>query len=191
MNTLNIRRASLNDAPTLLAIYAPYVIETSVTFEYEVPSLAEFTGRMERTLARYPYLVAEADGELIGYAYASAFKGRPAYDWAVETSIYIRKDCRRSGAGRALYAALENCLRAQNILNSNACIAYKEIEDEHLTLDSVRFHEREGYRMVGVFHQCGYKFNRWYDMVWMEKLLGEHLPVQPPVIPFPEINMDI
>ena len=91
---MQIRIASLDDAEELLKIYAPYVEKTAITFEYEVPTLEEFKNRMTRVLERYPYLVAEKEGELLGYAYVSPFKERPAYNWAVETSIYVKEGCR-------------------------------------------------------------------------------------------------
>ncbi len=187
MTNLTIRPAAPGDAAALLAVYAPYVDKTAVTFEYGVPSPAEFAGRVARTLERYPYLAAEAAGEIIGYAYAGPFKERAAYGWAVETTVYVREDLKRRGAGRALYEALERCLAAQGVLNLNACIACPEREDAYLTWDSVNFHSCMGYRLVGEFRQCGYKFGRWYNMVWMEKHIGPHRPDQPPVRPFPEV----
>lgn len=174
MRELVIRTADIADAEALLAIYAPYCIDTAITFEYEVPSLDDFTDRIRHTLEKYPYIVAELDGEIVGYAYLSPFKTRKAYDWAVETSIYVKLGMHRVGIGRALYEALEKIAAEMHILNMNACIGYPDVEDEHLNRDSVRFHERMGYQMVGEFHQCGYKFNRWYSMVWMEKMLGDH-----------------
>ena len=120
------------------------------------------------------FLVAERDGEIMGYAYASAFKERAAYAWAVETSIYIRTDAKHLGLGKLLYTALEGALKLQNITNVNACIAHPTVPDEYLTLNSEQFHEHLGYRVVGRFTGCAYKFGRWYDMVWMEKLIGEH-----------------
>lgn len=192
---IKIRTAAAEDAEALLAIYAPYVADTAITFEYEIPSVEEFRRRITNTLSMRPYLVAyclDAAGneDIVGYAYTSAFKERAAYDWAEETSIYVRMDVRGSGAGRALYEALEAVSRKRGIINLNACIAAVEVEDEHLTNDSVFFHEHLGYKMVGKFHLCGYKFGRWYDMVWMEKMLGEH-PADPgQVRPFPEIGYD-
>ena len=183
-DSLLIRAASEADAGALLEIYAPYVQKTAVTFEYKPPSAAEFAGRIRSTLVKYPWLVAEWDGEPLGYAYAGPFHSRPAYGWGAELSVYLRMDARRKGTGSALYRALEEVLRAQGVLNLNACIACPEQEDEYLTLDSVRFHERLGYRLVGRFTRCGYKFHRWYGMVWMEKLIGPHLAEQPPVRPF-------
>ena len=188
MNEVLIRTARESDAEALLKIYTPYVTGTAITFEYDVPSVTAFKERIAHTLEKYPYLVAEIDSVPVGYAYAGVFKGRAAYDWAVETSIYVRSDTRQSGIGRCLYDALEKVLSEQGILNMEACIAYPIHEDEHLTLDSVKFHTKMGYRMVGRFTACGYKYEQWYDMVWMEKLIGEHLPVQLPVRPIGEVR---
>lgn len=186
---ITIRIATEEDAKELLAIYEGYVRNTAITFEYEVPSEEEFRGRIRHTLEKYPYLAAEEDGKIVGYAYAGPFHERAAYDWAVETSIYVAADCRQHGVGRKLYEVLEENLKKQGILNVNACIAYPRVEDEYLTKDSVKFHEKLGYQMVGTFHECGYKFNRWYDMVWMEKFIGEHRKNQPGMIPFSEIGI--
>ncbi len=185
---LSIRVAQIADAKELLAIYAPYVRETAITFEYEVPTIEEFAVRIAHTLERYPYLVAKYNGEIVGYAYAGPFHERPAYDWAVETSIYVRQDRKGQGIGRALYDALEAQLRRQNIVNVNACIASPAAEDTHLTKASILFHEKLGYQMVGEFHQCGYKFDTWYNMVWMEKMIGEHTVPQPGVIWFSKLT---
>ncbi len=178
---MNIRIATLGDAPNLLKIYAPYVEHTAITFEYSVPTLEEFTARMQNTLQKYPYLVAEEDGKLLGYAYASAFKTRAAYDWSVETSIYVKKDTHRRGIGKALYTALEHMLARQHICNLCACIAYPNPE-------SIAFHERFGYRTVAHFHASGYKQGVWYDMIWMEKELCPHTIPPLPFIPFPNVT---
>lgn len=183
-----IRIAQEQDAKELLEIYAPYVKNTAITFEYEVPSVEEFRERIRHTQKKYPYLVAEVDGEILGYAYAGGFHQRAAYDWAVETSIYVKKEKRGQGIGRRLYEALEKVLAEQKILNLNACIAYTPKEDEYLTNDSVNFHAHFGYRLVGEFYQCGFKFHRWYNMVWMEKHIGIHVENQPAVKTFEEIR---
>lgn len=109
--TVMIRLATPEDAAEILKIYAPYVENTAISFEYEVPSEEEFRGRVESTLKRYPYIVAEQEGHIIGYAYVSIFHERKAYDWAVETSIYVDKDYKRSGCGKLLYQALEKILK--------------------------------------------------------------------------------
>lgn len=188
---IQIRIANIHDTEALLEIYAPYVKDTAITFEYEVPTVQEFRGRISHIQKRYPYLVAELDGEILGYAYAGAFHQRAAYDWAVETSIYVKRECRGMGIGRELYEALEKILAEQKILNLNACIAYPAEEDEYLTKDSVNFHSHFGYQLVGEFHQCGFKFHRWYNMVWMEKHLGIHRENQPAVKSFEEIREEV
>lgn len=178
MEGITVRAATENDAAALLQIYAPYVQNTAITFEYTVPTVQEFQGRIAKTVITYPYLVAEQNGRILGYAYAGPFKRRAAYSWAVETSIYLRPSARGLGLGRLLYTALEQALKKQGILNLYACVACTEKPDEHLTNNSVQFHEHLGFQTVGTFHSCGYKFDTWYDMVWMEKFLGEH-PAQP------------
>ncbi len=105
--SIQIRSAAPADAPALLAIYAPYVAHTAITFEYDVPAEAEFARRIAETLKRYPYLVAEEDGVPVGYAYAGKFHDRAAYDWSVETSIYVEQHRKRQGIGRQLHGALE------------------------------------------------------------------------------------
>lgn len=185
-----IRIAKPEDAEELLKIYALYVKHTAITFEYEVPTVKEFRDRIEHILKRHPYLVAERDGELIGYAYAGVFNEREACDRSVETAIYVRKDGRKDGIGRMLYVALEKILSEQNILNLNACIAYVNDDDPYLTKNSVEFHKHMGYRFVGRFHRCGYKFGRWYDLVWMEKYIGEHVEKPEEVIWFDDMKYD-
>lgn len=189
-NMVQIRIADSADAKELLEIYAPYVTDTAITFEYDVPTLEEFSERIRHTLRQYPYLVAEIDGKIVGYAYAGAFKERAAYDWCVETSIYVKMGCRKQGIGKKLYEALEHILSLQNIINVNACITYVEREDPYVTKNSVQFHEHLGYRLVGEFHECGYKFDRWYNMVWMEKFIDEHVKAPLPVKTFEEIRKE-
>ena len=182
-----IRDAAIDDATALLSIYSPYVEKTAVTFEYDVPSAEEFMQRIQTISARYPYLVLEQNdsdnkiskdnvvcNKIVGYCYASTFKDRAAYDRCVETSIYIRQGEHGKGFGRALYLELEKRLKNQGILNSYACIAYAKPQNTHLDNGSFLFHQRMGYSLVGTFHDCGYKFGQWYDMVWMEKMLGNH-----------------
>jgi phosphinothricin acetyltransferase len=117
----------------------------------------------------------------MGYAYANTFKARAAYDWSVETTIYVKNNLRRIGIGKELYNALEKILSGMGILNMNACIAVTSKEDTHLTNDSVYFHEKMGFKLVGTFHNSGYKYNTWYDMVWMEKIIGNHTLMHTPV----------
>ena len=136
---ITLRMATKEDAPALLDIYTPYVLETAVTFEIEPPTLEEFTARIERVLERYPYIVAEKDGAILGYAYASAFRPRAAYSHAAETSIYVRKDLRSRGLGRRMYEALAKLLLLQNVFNMEACIAHCEPADEYVPATSRLF----------------------------------------------------
>lgn len=172
--SLTIRTARPEDAEALLDIYRPYVEGTAITYEYDVPTAEEFARRIAETLERYPYLVAESDGRVVGYAYVGVFHAREAYRASAETSIYVACDQHGQGIGRALYGALEDACRERGIHNLYACIAYTEVEDEYLTQASVRFHQRMGYRMVGRFRKCARKFGRWYDMVYMEKFIAPH-----------------
>ena len=171
---LEIKRVTERDAQELLEIYAPYVQNTAVSFEYEVPSLSEFQDRIRSISASLPYIKAVKENQILGYAYAGKFKDRRAYDWSVEVTVYVRKDARRMGIGKMLYGELEKLLQGIGVLNMNACIAVPKGNDMHLNNDSRNFHEKMGFKMVGTFHDSGYKFNTWYDMIWMEKLIGEH-----------------
>lgn len=169
-----IKTASPDDAKKLLDIYSYYVLNTAVSFEYDVPSEEEFRNRITNTLKKYPYLILEDDGEIIGYCYAGPFKVREAYKYSVENTIYLRHGFAKKGYGRMLLEALEKELKIRGFENANACIAYTENEDEYLNNNSMEFHEHMGYSLVGRFHKCAYKFDRWYDMIWMEKLIGDH-----------------
>ena len=246
---IKLRLATPQDVEALLEIYAPYVKQTAISFEYDVPSAAEFAERIEQTLQRYPYLLAyvsdeaacaddernenfkisasaagaeseilPADeardctsaakqngvnlivatkqsgvnlkhGQILGYAYASVFKERAAYDWSAESSVYVSQNARALGIGRLLYEALQRALKTQNIVDMNACIACGD--DEYLNDASVRFHERMGFHFVGRFQRCAYKFGRWYDMAWMQKPIGEHLQNQPAMRPFARFRDEI
>ena len=111
------------------------------------------------------------DGEIKGYTYAGVFKGRAAYAHCCEVTIYLDPDSKKKGYGRALYAALEEALREKGISNLYSCIGVPIVEDEYLNRNSELFHEHMGYTKVGEFHRCGYKFGRWYNMIWMEKII--------------------
>ena len=169
-----IRQASADDAPAIRTIYAYYVENTAVTFDVETPTEADFRKRIAETLAHYPYLVLEEDGRVLGYAYARAFVGRAAYGHCAETTIYLDRNARGRGRGRMLYGALEAELKVRGFRNLYACIGDPIAEDETLTHASERFHRGCGYMKVGTFHRCGYKFGQWYNMIWMEKMIGEH-----------------
>ncbi|NLX64785.1 MAG: N-acetyltransferase [Clostridiaceae bacterium] len=176
-----IEKVTVEDATELLSIYEPYVRETAITFEYEAPTLEEFQNRIKNISAKYPYLKAVDNSEIIGFTYANTFKDRRAYDWAVETTVYVKQGRHRMGIGKLLYEQLEKSLKNMGILNMNACIAVPVKEDNYLTYASYHFHREMGFTLVGRFHNIGYKFNTWYDMIWMEKIIGEHSTFVPEV----------
>ncbi len=185
---INIRLVTPEDALVLSEIYRPYVENTAISFEYIAPDESEFRQRINSKSGEYPFLVAEYEGEVAGYAYASAFLPRPAYKHSVETTIYLRQDLKGKGIGRKLYEALSELLRMQNVLSMNACIAVTSKPDSTLTNASADFHSHMGFRYVGIFNSSGYKFGRFYDMIWMEKLILT--PTEPfaDFVPFSEIK---
>lgn len=174
-----LRFVKPDDAEKLLEIYAPFVASSDralsdVSFEYEVPSVEEFTERIKNISADYPYIVCEHDGRLLGYVYAHPYIQRAAYQWGAEVTIYLAPDGQGHGLGKVMYAALEALLRLQGIVVTYACIT---ASNEH----SVKMHEACGYKIIGTFNNTGFKYGHWLDMVWMEKVIAEH-PEQPELI---------
>ncbi len=159
---IEIRSAQIEDAADLVAIYAPYVEQTAITFETQVPTVAEFANRIEQTLEKFPYLVAAEEGQVLGYAYASTYKARAAYEWTVELSVYVQQEARGKGIGQQLYTALEEELEAHGFKNFLACITLPNPE-------SIAFHEKNDYKQVAHFRKVGYKFGAWHDIVWYQK----------------------
>lgn len=186
-DTITIRKATVADAEPLLAIYAPYIENTAITFEYEIPTVADFSNRISTTLEKYPYIVAEENNKIIGYAYASAFGTRKAFDWSAEVSIYLDANQRGKGLGSLLYQVLEEYLFQQNIINVYACIAETDQESVYLNHASQHFHAKRGYKKVAHFKKSGYKFNEWFDIIWMEKKLRDHPDQAQSTIPFSQI----
>ncbi len=177
MDTIKIRKVTPEDAGRLSEIYAYYVENTAISFEYNAPSEEEFRTRIIDITNGYPFICVERDGKILGYAYASRFRPRAAFMYCVEASIYIDKDVRKSGLGRMLYEELEKRLRDQGILNVYVLIANPvdpQEKDEYLDTNSFDFHKHMGYVKNAEFHKCGFKFGRWYDLITMEKMLGEH-----------------
>ena len=159
-----IRFAKRQDLPQILAIYGPYILETAASFEYSVPSQEEFTARFDDITARFPWLVWEEDGEILGYAYGSLPFERAAYQWCAESSVYLAPKAQGKGIGKRLYAALEEILSYQGYHKVYAIITS---ENE----GSLAFHRAVGYTEVAQMPQCGFKFGRWYGITWMEKVL--------------------
>ncbi len=187
MNLL-IRIAKEDDAEELLKIYSYYVKNTAITFEQKVPSLEEFSNRIKETLINYPYLVAIVDGRIIGYIYASRFRTRESYICSAATSIYIEKSYQRKGIGKKLYSELCNILLKQNITNVYAGAADPIEEDEYLTHNSEYFHKSMGFEIVAKYNKCAIKFGKWYNLIEMEKIIGEHSNQQKDFIPFKSLE---
>lgn len=183
-----IRAAKPTDAQKLLDIYAYYVKNTAITYEYEVPSLQEFENRISNTLKKYPYLVAYADGEILGYAYASRFKERAAYGWDAEMTVYLNPEKRGYGIGCKLYALMEEILKAQGVVKAIAIITPPMDDSQAKVYNSVHFHEKMGYRMEGMVENCGYKFGRWYNTVLMDKTLNLPTDNMQPIKSFDQVK---
>lgn len=165
-----IRIATEKDIPEMLAIYRPYVENTTYSFEYDVPCTRTFTQRFYDHIAQFPWLVWEEEGRVLGYAYAGAPWERAGYRWCAEVSIYLSPEIHGRGIGRTLYGRLEEILTRQGYR-----MVYAVITSENT--GSLAFHAACGYRTVTTFRNCGYKMGRWLDVTWMEKeLSGENHP---------------
>ena len=184
---VNLRLASVEDASALSVLYKPFAEDTAVSFEYVAPDKDEWEEKIREKTQVYPFIIAEVEGVVAGYAYASPFINRPAYCHSVEVTLYISQNYWGIGIGRKLYTALEALLRLQNVLSANACIAVPDAPDERLNNNSMLFHAKMGYRYVGYFNASGYKFDRFYNMIWMEKLLFEPKAPFPDFVPFAKI----
>lgn len=160
-----IRVAREEDVPQILEIYAPYIQETTITFEYTVPSLPAFLERFRDITQSFPWLVYEEEGRIYGYAYASLPFSREAYRWCAEPSIYLRPEAKGRHIGKMLYGCLEILLTQMGYQKSYAIITGENT-------GSLAFHRALGYRDCGLFHRCGYKFGRWLDVYWLEKGLN-------------------
>ena len=170
-----IRLATERDLPQILAIYAPYVENTTISFEYTPPTPEEFRQRFLKITEKFPWLVWEENGEILGYAYACAPFERAAYQWCCEPSIYLRQDARGRGIGKKLYTVLEEILTQQGFR-----VSYAIITSENT--DSFAFHEHMGYHRLAAFPGCGYKHGKLLGIIWMEKtLFSAELPMNPPV----------
>jgi L-amino acid N-acyltransferase YncA len=173
-----IRLAQEDDAESLLAIYAPVVRETTISFEIEPPTIDEFRRRIRTTLAQRPWLVCEVHGDILGYAYGGAFRTRSAYQWTVEVTVYVHRLHRRRGIARALYTSLLECLRLQGYRTALAGIALPNP-------GSIALHESAGFEPVGVLRSVGYKLGRWCDVGWWQLGLQDYcsLPPSPRSLP--------
>lgn len=177
MSKPKLRMARQDDAAAVREIYAPYV-DTAVTFEVDVPTVQEFECRLAKTLQMYPWLVAEREGKITGYAYGCRHRDRPAYQWSVETSIYLARDSHRRGDGKLLYEMLFSLLRAQGYINAYAGITLPNAA-------SVGFHEAMGFVPIGVYSKIGFKLGAWHDVGWWQLALAPHGSA--PALPRPNV----
>ena len=159
LKDITFRMADVSDAEELLSIYKPYVTDTAITFEYEVPSIEVFKNRIKETLEGYPYIVCEYKDKIVGYAYAHRYGERAAFQWDVELSIYLDMNYKSLGIGKILYNKVIEILKLQNVQNIYACIT--SANDK-----SIKFHEKMGFEFIGIFKDTGYKFDKWYDITW-------------------------
>jgi L-amino acid N-acyltransferase YncA len=171
-----IRTATPDDAAEVLAIYAPIVERTFISFEVEVPSVAEMAERIEKTLATHPWLVFEDEAGVAGFVYAGAHRARPAYRWSVDVTVYIAERARRRGVGQALYQALFAILRRQGFHMAFAGIALPNA-------GSVGLHEALGFQPIGIYPKVGYKLGDWRDVGWWQMELQPM--ADPPAEPVP------
>ena len=178
---MNIRTATTADAQALLHIYAPY-IETPITFECTLPSAEEFAGRVEEISSFYPYLVCEADGQIVGYAYAHRHMQRAAYQWNAELSIYFQHSYTSKGLGTGLYSALLALLKLQGIKTVYAGVTLPNEKSE-------RLHSRLGFSCLGVYHRTGFKCGKWHDVAWFERALAPYDLHPQPVVPFKQLPL--
>ncbi len=172
---MSIRMAVCEDLPQMLEIYAPYVLETAVSFEYTVPALTEFTNRFQSYTRQFPWLVWEEGGKILGYAYGSAPFERAAYQWCAEASIYLHPQAQGRGIGKLLYRTLEAILTIQGYQKLYAIVT-------SANMASVAFHQAMGYRQLASFPDCGVKFGQRFGTIWLEKDLNcDTIPITPPL----------
>lgn len=176
-----IRIALTQDASAMLEIYRPYIANTSITFETDPPSVEAFAGRIAHYLEKYPWLVYEVDGKIAGYAYASQYRERVAYQWSVECSVYIGEAFMRQGIASELYTALFAILKKQGFMNVYAVI--------NLPNDrSVALHERLGFRWFATYEKVGYKLGRWKNVGWWGLQLNDYVEEPPAPVDFSKLN---
>jgi phosphinothricin acetyltransferase len=169
MSEAVVRIATPDDAEALLAIYRPFVLNTATSFELEPPPVEEFRERIERALAGWAWLVAERDGHMVGYAYATSHRARGAYKWSVEPSVYVDQGSHRQGIGKMLYEGLLPLLAAKGYCNAYAGITLPNDA-------SVALHQRLGFEPIGVFRCVGHKFGAWHDVSWWHLRLRSEPP---------------
>ena len=162
-----IRPITLADTTDILEIYSPYIKNTVITFETEIPTIEEFTARIESIKNNYPYLVCEMNGKVVGYAYASKHGERSAYRYSIDVSIYVDMNYQHNGIGKALYSHLFESLKSYDFYTAYACITLPNDK-------SIGLHKAFGFHEIGICHNVGYKLGEWLDVIWLEKQLKEY-----------------
>ncbi len=179
---ITLRLANKDDAKDLVDIYSQY-IDTQITFEYDLPSVEEFSNRISEISRTFPYLVCEIDGLIKGYAYAHKFRERTAYQWSVELSIYLSRDCHSKGIGKKLYRALIDILKLQGVQMAYSGVTMPNPKSEGL-------HEALGFQESGVWRNCGYKCNSWHSVKWYELEIGTLSTNPQPIISIGDISKE-
>lgn len=177
---MEIRLARTEDAPGCLEIYSPLVLETAVSFEITPPTAGELSSRIADVLTYAPWLICQDGNRIAGYAHASRFRARPAYQWSVEVTVYVGSQWRKNGIASALYRNLLDCLRAQGFVNAYAVITLPNP-------GSVALHEKLGFRKIATLESTGYKLNRWHDLGWWHLLLMEPASLPAPPLPLEQV----
>ena len=183
MKNVMIGSATHADAQEMLALYAPYVLHTTVTSEYDPPSLEEFVGRIRTYTAKTPWLCCVVDGQIVGYGYASPHRTRAAYQWSCETSIYTKMGFHRRGIATALYSALFDLLAYQGYYSIYVGVTCPNPR-------SMAFHMSMGFERMGAYHNSMYKFGKWRDVIWMGKSLRHHEGEPKPTLRYPDVKDD-
>ncbi len=178
MSPVVFRRVAEQDAADVLAVYAPYITNTVITFEYEVPSVDEFRNRIRTISADYPYFVCEVEGQIVGYAYAHRHMERAAYQWNAELSIYINQEFTHKGLGKVMYATLIRLLQLQGVRHAYGCVTFPNEKSQQM-------HEALDFALLGVFPKAGYKMGEWRSIAWYGK---EILPLDASPEPFRSIH---
>ena len=163
----NIRLATKDDAAGMLKIYAPFILNSGITQETEVPSVEDFQQRVISNLEERPWLVCEINNEIAGYAYAGKHRDRKGYQWCTESSVYISEKYFSAGVGKALYAALFDILKVQGFVNAYAVITLPNGR-------SIGFHKKFGFEYLTTYEKIGYKLGQWHDVGWMEYEINAH-----------------
>jgi phosphinothricin acetyltransferase len=179
----NMRLATIADSENILRIYAPYISDTAITFETEVPNIKDFSARVEKIIDNYPFLAYEIKDEIVGYAYSSQHRERAAYLYDVDVSIYILPEHHGTGIAYKLYKCLFSILSELGYINAYAALTEPNIK-------SMKFHQKFNFTKIGTHHKTGYKFGKWHDVTWLEKTINIHNTEPKKILSIKEISSE-